>query len=162
MLADNHVVAPVKNVEVITVKHHHVTSYYPATCLEIRGETCRVMQQSKKDDDGFALIEGVPLGMVRPERPRHPLSRGTIYFVGDIIDYKHDGGWWKCKVTKKDGHGTLTVTFEHPTIGGHYERMVTRGSLRLHHEWSPHIPSEWLLINMFVPVDSTDSSEGSS
>ncbi|KAL4588812.1 hypothetical protein LXL04_001707 [Taraxacum kok-saghyz] len=162
MSADNHVVAPGKNVEVITVNHLHVTSYNPATCLQIRGETCRVMHQSKKDDDGFALIEGVPLGMVRPEPPRHPLSRGTIYFVGDIVDYKHDGGWWKCKVTKKDGNGTLTVTFEHPTSGEHYERMVARGSLRLHHEWSPHIPGEWILSSVFVPIDSADSSEGSS
>ncbi|KAL4564685.1 hypothetical protein LXL04_028753 [Taraxacum kok-saghyz] len=66
MSDDNHVVEPGKPVEVITVQPHHVTSYYPATCLEIHGEKCCVMHKSKKDDNGFGLIEVVPLDMVLP------------------------------------------------------------------------------------------------
>ncbi|KAL4570316.1 hypothetical protein LXL04_025968 [Taraxacum kok-saghyz] len=74
MSENNHVVAPGKNMEVITVMDRRVTSYYPATCLEIRGEKCSVMHQSKKDEHGFGLIEDVPLGMVRPEPPQPPNS----------------------------------------------------------------------------------------
>ncbi|KAL4590758.1 hypothetical protein LXL04_003701 [Taraxacum kok-saghyz] len=72
MSDDNHVVEPEKHVEVITVKPRRVTSYYPATCLEIRGEKCHVMHESKKDYNGFGLIEVVPLDMVRPEPPQPP------------------------------------------------------------------------------------------
>ncbi|KAL4590705.1 hypothetical protein LXL04_003646 [Taraxacum kok-saghyz] len=135
-----------------------VTSYYPATCLEIRGEKCRVMHQSKNDEHGFGLIEDVPMGMVRLEPPQPPNRQYSKIFVGDIVDCKHDGGWWRCKVTKKDGHGVLTVTFEYPALGGYFHSMMTRGNLMLHQEWNPHIPGQWILSNVFErTVDSTVS-----
>ncbi|KAL4564071.1 hypothetical protein LXL04_028121 [Taraxacum kok-saghyz] len=137
MSSDNHVVEPGKLVEVITVQPRRVTSYYPATCLEIRGEKCRVKHQSKKDDNGFELIEDVPLDMVRPE----PSSRQFSQFVvGDIVDCKHDGGWWKCKVNMESSHGKLRVTFEYPALGGYFHKWMTHGSLRLHQEWNHHNP----------------------
>ncbi|KAL4568277.1 hypothetical protein LXL04_023885 [Taraxacum kok-saghyz] len=158
MSDDNHVVEPGKHVEVITAQPRRVTSYNPTTCLEIRGEKCRVMHESKKDDNGFGLIEVVPLDMVRPEPRTRQFSQ---FCVGDIVDCKHDGGWWKCKVTKKDGHGTLRVTFEHPILGGYFHRWMTRGSLRLHQEWNRHNPGEWLLNNVFETEYAT-KSQGSS
>jgi hypothetical protein len=86
------------------------------------------------------------LDLVRPVPPTLTFSE---FIVGDIVDLKHAGGWWKCKVSQKGYNRTLWLDFDYPAVVGNTFAERLLDDLRIHTEWNRYNPGEWKWIKLY-------------